>query len=87
MSQNLGSTVAVIGIDIGKNSFHVVELDRRGVIVLRCNRSLAAKRRDGSFATDVPGARFALCLEWPGSGRSWSAADHQGARRLSVIVE
>jgi hypothetical protein len=36
MSQNLGSAVAVIGIDIGKNSFHVVELDRRGVIVLRC---------------------------------------------------
>ena len=24
MSQNLNSTVAVIGIDIGKNSFHVV---------------------------------------------------------------
>ena len=36
MSQNLGSAVAVIGIDIGKNSFHVVELDRRGVIVLHC---------------------------------------------------
>ena len=28
MSQNLGSAVAVVGIDIGKNSFHVVELDR-----------------------------------------------------------
>jgi hypothetical protein len=25
----------VIGIDIGKNSFHVVGLDRRGAIVLR----------------------------------------------------
>jgi hypothetical protein len=36
MSQNLGSAVAVIGIDIGKNSFHVVERDRRGVIVLHC---------------------------------------------------
>jgi transposase len=35
MSQNLNSAVAVIGIDIGKNSFHVVGLDERGAIVLR----------------------------------------------------
>jgi transposase len=35
MSQNLNSAVAVIGIDIGKNSFHVVALDDRGAIVLR----------------------------------------------------
>jgi hypothetical protein len=27
--------VAVIGIDIGKNSFHVIGLDDRGAIVLR----------------------------------------------------
>ena len=35
MSQNLNSAVAVIGIDIGKNSFHVVGLDDRGAMVLR----------------------------------------------------
>ena len=35
MSQNLNSAVAVIGIDIGKNSFHVVGLDDRGAIALR----------------------------------------------------
>jgi len=35
MSQNLNSAVAVIGIDIGKNSFHIVGLDDRGAIVLR----------------------------------------------------
>jgi transposase len=35
MSQNPSSAVDVIGIDIGKNSFHVVGLDRRGAIVLR----------------------------------------------------
>jgi transposase len=34
MSQNLNSAVCVIGIDIGKNSFHVVGLDDRGVSVL-----------------------------------------------------
>ena len=27
--------IAVIGIDIGKNSFHIVGLDGRGAIVLR----------------------------------------------------
>jgi hypothetical protein len=32
MSQNLNSAVAVIGIDIGKNSFHVVGLDDSGVL-------------------------------------------------------
>ena len=32
---NLNSTITVIGIDIGKNSFHVVGLDVRGGIVLR----------------------------------------------------
>jgi transposase len=35
MSQSLNSAVAVIGIDIGKNSFHVVGLDQRGAVVLR----------------------------------------------------
>ena len=35
MSQNLNSAVAVIGIDIGKNSFHVVGLDDRVAIALR----------------------------------------------------
>jgi hypothetical protein len=35
MSQQLSTTIAVIGIDIGKNSFHVVGLDERGAIVLR----------------------------------------------------
>ena len=35
MAKTFETTVAVIGIDIGKNSFHVVGLDRRGAIVLR----------------------------------------------------
>ena len=34
MSQIL-STITVIGIDIGKNSFHLIGLDKRGAIVLR----------------------------------------------------
>ena len=35
MSRTLNSAIAVVGIDIGKNSFHIVGLDRRGAIVLR----------------------------------------------------
>src|ERR1700675_2180871 len=35
MSGNSNTSVAVVGIDIGKNSFHIVGLDIRGAIVLR----------------------------------------------------
>ena len=35
MSRKPNTAIAVIGIDIGKNSFHVVGHDARGAIVLR----------------------------------------------------
>ena len=35
MAEVLKSVIAVIGIDIGKNSFHVVGLDGRGAVALR----------------------------------------------------
>jgi transposase len=35
MSKRTNSIITTIGIDIGKNAFHVVGLDRRGAIVLR----------------------------------------------------
>ena len=35
MSQQINARVAVVGIDIGKNSFHIVGQDGRGEIVLR----------------------------------------------------
>ena len=35
MSDKSNLPVATMGIDIGKNAFHVVGLDRRGAIVLR----------------------------------------------------
>ena len=35
MSQTLNTSIAAVGIDIGKNSFHLVGQDRRGAIVLR----------------------------------------------------
>ena len=35
MSQTLSAAISVIGIDIGKSSFHVVGHDERGATVLR----------------------------------------------------
>jgi transposase len=35
MSQTFNAAVSVVGIDIGKNSFHIVGQDKRGTIVLR----------------------------------------------------
>jgi transposase len=35
MSEKLNTVIAVVGIDIGKNSFHIVGHDQRGAIVLR----------------------------------------------------
>jgi len=35
MSQKLSTAITVIGIDIGKNSFHIVGHDERGTIILR----------------------------------------------------
>ena len=35
MSQTLNAAIAVVGIDIGKNTFHIVGHDERGASVLR----------------------------------------------------
>jgi transposase len=35
MSQKSSCGIAVVGINIGKNSFHVVGQDRRGAIIVR----------------------------------------------------
>jgi len=35
MPRHSKDTVAILGIDIGKNTFHLVGLNKRGVIVLR----------------------------------------------------
>jgi predicted NBD/HSP70 family sugar kinase len=37
MPRTASIAIAVIGIDIGNNSFHVVGLDQKGAIVLRQN--------------------------------------------------
>jgi transposase len=52
MSQKPDTTIAVVGIDIGKNSFHVVGLDQRGAIVLR--QKWSRGQIDARFANMPP---------------------------------
>jgi len=62
MSQNL-NTVAVIGIDIGKNSFHVVGHDQRGAIMLhqRWSRSQVLAASMSSIAQSCRDYRRTEC--------------------------
>jgi len=52
MSQNPITAIATVGIDIGKNSFHVVGLDQRGAIVLR--QKWSRGQVDARFANMPP---------------------------------
>src|ERR1051326_7147177 len=52
MSQTLQAEIAVVGIDIGKNSFHVVGLDERGAIVL--HQKWSRSQLEGRFANLPP---------------------------------
>ena len=52
MSQNPNTSIAVVGIDIGKNSFHIVGLDQRGAIVLR--QKLSRGQMDARLANMPP---------------------------------
>ena len=50
MSRNTPATMSVLGIDIGKNAFHVSCHDERGAIVLRQKWSLPAFVRKRNVA-------------------------------------
>src|SRR5262249_13216650 len=63
MSPKLNAGIAVIGIDIGKNSFHVVGLDRRGAIVLRQRWSRG--QVEGRLANLPPCVRPLSCPRVP----------------------
>ena len=68
MSQKLNAATAVAGIDIGKNSFHVVGLDKRGAIVLR--QKLSRGQVEARLGMPLPephpiAARRQDCRHWP----------------------
>src|SRR5262249_9455859 len=46
------NAIAVVGIDVGKNSFHIVALDDRGAIVLR--HKWSHKQLEDRFANQPP---------------------------------
>src|SRR4030095_5880533 len=73
MAEKLDSMIAVIGIDIGKNSFHVVGLDGRGAIVLR------QKWSRGQVETRF--ANMAPCLV----GMEACVGAHHLSRRLRAL--
>jgi transposase len=52
MTETPETAVSVVGIDIGKNSFHVVGLDRRGSIVLR--QKWSRRQVESRFANRLP---------------------------------
>ena len=71
-TQTLHTATAVIGIDIGKNTFHVVGLDQRGAIVLR--------QRWSHGQVEARFANMSPCLAWrPASARITSAASSRCA--------
>ncbi|MEH2526720.1 hypothetical protein V1288_004629 [Bradyrhizobium sp. AZCC 2176] len=65
MSQKLNAAIAVIGIDIGKNSFHLVGHDHRGAIVLRQKWSrgqVETRLPARSVNASVPKWRVSACF-------------------------
>ena len=60
MSNKSNPTVATMGIDIGKNSFHVVGLDQCGAIVLRQKWSRRQIEARLASIAAVPACRHAL---------------------------
>jgi hypothetical protein len=52
MAEALKHSIAFIGIDIGKNSFHVIGLDEHGAIVLR--QKWSRSQMEARFANMPP---------------------------------
>src|SRR4051794_34793176 len=73
MSREAPTTISVIGIDIGKNSFHVVGHDERGAIVLR--QKWSRGQIEGRLANMPP------CL----IGMEACVGAHHLSRRLKVL--
>ena len=73
MSQTLNTTIAVIGIDIGKNSLHIIGLDSRGAIVLR--QKWSRGQAEARFANMPP------CL----IGMEACVGAHHLSRRLKAL--
>jgi hypothetical protein len=57
------NVIATIGIDIGKNTFHVIALDDKGAIILRHKLETSAREISGAAATK---RYWAPVIRWRG---------------------
>src|ERR687896_1338155 len=73
MSEKIIPEIAVVGIDIGKTSFHVIGLDRRGAVVLR--------QRWSRGQLEVRFANMPPCL----IGMEACVGAHHLSRKLKVL--
>jgi transposase len=75
MLQNLSSAIALAGIDIGENSFHIVGLDARGSIVLPQKRS---RRQVEARLANMPPCLIAMeaCVGAHHLSRNLKASGH-----------
>src|SRR6516164_6758473 len=90
MSKKLDTSPAVIGIDIGKNSFHVVGQNQRGVIVLRQKWSrgqVEARLCQPAAVPDRHGGLRRRPLSQPQAAGAWapSTADAGSDGRRDVL--
>jgi transposase len=84
MSQKLDTSPAVIGIDIGKNSFHIVGQNQRGAIVLRQKWS---RGQVEARLANLPPCRIGMeaCVGAHHLSRTLKALGHD-ARLIFVIM-
>ena len=95
MAELSHTVIAVVGIDIGKNSIYSVGLDQRGAIALRQKWSRGQiEACFASYAASGVSARFKLTFHLDHSGvtsprRAKPKAGHRGLRRAraSLVVE
>ena len=63
MPRSTNLSVATMGIDIGKNSFHLVGLDRRGAIVVRQRRDAQPDRSSAGEPAALKALSLTICTE------------------------
>jgi hypothetical protein len=83
MSEKLNTAITVIGIDIGKNSFHVVGLDKRGAIALGGGGEVGRPPPGSPLAGSPPVTRNAEIDPGIMTPRHDAASHHQESNQLS----
>ena len=79
-------TVSTIGIDLGKNSFHLVGLDHRGAIVwqLKCSRA-QLERRLANIPCCLIGSMFRSALHRSPACRAWTRCSFAPGPSIAAI--